>query len=356
MKRGVNLDSHLPNKIFYIIIALVILGAVIVGVRAATTGLVAPVNPGHNSSQVLISVGTNKYITLQDAVDSGFLLGQNFSNVRISLIPVTTPYELASQVIVTFKGQKMTLQEAVATNVFVNNALQVGFSYSTITPVGGDISSNVNINTTSGNMTLQNAINTGLALLSSACLTGFVCPQGQKIGNPCYPTGLDSSCVNAGTITSSATCSGYSNMGVGASCIADGSKTCNGNGICEGWSGYGCSGCPFGSSSSGSYSCCNSNSAESVGLVSYCNFYQRSCSSGSCSTTDTNYAWSMEPAASGNNYASCAPPVQSGSGSSGGSHGGAPASTVTGSGTSTGGGTTISGAGSDGPGDGTASA
>jgi len=322
MKRRVNLDSHLPNKLFYIIIALVILGAIIVGVRAATTGFVAPVNPGHNSSQVLISVGTNKYITLQDAVDSGYLLGQNFSNVRITLIPVTTPYELASQVIVTFKGQKMTIQQAVSTNVFINNAFQVGYSYTSVTPIGGDVASNVNINTTSGNMTFQTAVNTGLALLSSAhCLTGFVCPQGQKIGNPCYPTGLNGLCVNAGTITSSATCTGYSNLGLGTSCASDGTKTCNGKGICEGWSGYGCGGCPFGDSSDGAYSCCNPSTAESVGLVSYCNYYVRSCSSGSCSTTDTDYSWSQKPAASGNNYGSCTRIISSGSS---GGHGGQP--------------------------------
>jgi hypothetical protein len=333
MKKRVDFASNLTHKVFYIIIALVILGAIVVGVHAATTGLISPVNPGHNSSQVFISVGSNKYITLQDAIDEGYLLGQNFSSIRITLLPVNAPYELANQIIISFKGQKMTLQEAVNTNVFINNVLQVGYSYSTNVLSGGDIGANVNINTTNGNMTLQNAINTGLKLLSSACLSGFVCPDGQNIGSPCYPSGNDGLCMNAGTITSSATCVGYSDVALGTSCIADGTKTCNGKGLCEGWIGYSCGasstgpGCPFGVSSDGAYSCCNSNQADNVGLFSYCNYNSRSCSYGSCSTSNTDYAWNMKPEPSGNNYAACARPYVPPSGN-GGSGGGQPTSTT----------------------------
>lgn len=349
-------------KISYIIIALVIVGAIVVGVYATTTtGFVTPVNPGHNSSQVFISVG-NKTVTLQNAIDYGYLLGINNSVVPISSTPASSPYETASQVLITFKGQAMTLQEAINTSVFINNALQVGYHYTTVLPAGGDYGLNTNINTTTGVITLQNAINTGLTLLSTACLSGFVCPQGQKIGGSCYPQGNNGLCMNMGTITSSATCVGYSFSTAGTSCSADGSLSCNGNGQCVGWSGYGCGGCPFGTSSASGYNCCSGSSANNVGLLSYCS-YTHSCNcavSGSCSTCTDQYSWTMKPAASGNNYGSCAAPTYNGNSNSNGGHSSSPPSDTGNGGGDTGGnsggGSTVSGVGSDGPGDGTASA
>ena len=330
MKKGFDLASNLTHKILYIVLAIMILGAILVGVRATTTtGLILPANPGHNSTEVFIPVGNGNYITLQNAIDYGYFLQQNTSTIQMSLLPVSSPYELASQVIITFKGQAMTLQQAINTNVFINNALQVGYSYTSALPIGGDYGTSTTVNTTSGNMTLQNAINTGLTLLSSACLSGFICPQGQKVGNPCYPIGNAALCMNMGTITASATCTGYSFANAGTSCISDGSQTCNGKGQCEGWSGYGCSSCPFGSSSAnvaGNLNdyCCNANPSENVAILEYC-AEDSSChcpATGSCSVCTNDYSWGMKPEpASQDNFGPCSAPSQSNSQSSSG-HGG----------------------------------
>jgi hypothetical protein len=350
MKKRFDLASKLTHRILYIILGIMILGAIIVGVRATTTtGLVPPVNPGHNSSQVFIPVGNGNYITLQNAIDYGYLLQQNTSTIQMSLLPVSSPYELASQVLITFKGKVMTLQQAISTNVFINNALQVGYSYTSTLPIGGDYGSNTNINTTSGNMTLQNAINGGLTLLSSACLSGFWCPQGQKVGNPCYPVQYNGLCMNWGTITTSATCTGYSFANPGTSCSTDGSLTCDGKGQCEGWSGYGCTGstgCRFGVSSSNGYYCCNANPSENVPVLEYCaQDYSCHCpTSGSCSTCTNYYSWTTKPVASGN-FGPCASPPAPSSNSGSAGHGGQPTSPSDTSSTS--------GDSGDSPGDGT---
>jgi hypothetical protein len=56
------------NKLIYIFIALMLLAAVGAGVYAATTGNVASIDPGHNSAQIFIPLGSS-YATLQNAID-----------------------------------------------------------------------------------------------------------------------------------------------------------------------------------------------------------------------------------------------------------------------------------------------
>jgi hypothetical protein len=153
--------SNLTYRIFYIIIAVIIVGAIIVSVHAAATSITSP-NPGHNSTQVFIPVGSGKFATLQDAIGYGYLLGQNASAVTTTLLPTATPYELASQILLTYKGRNITLQQAIDNKVFSTDTLPAATN---LIPVGGEYATAINIATKSGVMTLQNAINTDVSLL-----------------------------------------------------------------------------------------------------------------------------------------------------------------------------------------------
>lgn len=209
-------------------------------VPALTTGLVSPINPGYNGSQIFIPVGNGNYINLQTAIDYGYLLKANSSSIPITLLPVKTPYEFASQIQITFSGQKMTLQEAINTGVFTNDVLQTGYLYTTTVPAGWDYGSVINVNTTSGSINLQNAININLLLLSSISF--------------CYPAGVSTACTKGGVIVGGV-CTGYSFLPLGSGCGS--SAICDGKGYCTGWGGgNGCYGpnppCPAGYTQSGS--------------------------------------------------------------------------------------------------------
>ncbi len=231
---------------------LVILLAIVfssVGVHAVTTGLVSPANPGHNSSQVFLSVGGGKYITLQNAIDNGFFIAANTSLIPTTLLPVSSPYEFASQIIITLGGYNVTLQDAVNYQLFATPANSQSYAKSSI-PAGGEYASKINVNTTSSIKTLQYTIDNNL--LSSippilSCPTGYTCPSGFGIGSACYPTsGGSLGC--AGTINSNRACASFS---IGYTCGGVYTKGCDGSGRCVGYSGNGCGGCPFGTTSDG---------------------------------------------------------------------------------------------------------
>jgi hypothetical protein len=344
MKERFSIASNLTSKIFYIFVVLVIFVAIISMVHTATS-VIPPINPGHSSTQIFIPIENGLYITLQTAISSGYLLGQNFTDLssNYTTLPPTTPYEFASQILLTFQGQSMTLQEAINSGAFANAAPKAGYSYTTVLPAGGDYASNVNINTSQGVITLQNAINTSIGLLSTACIPGFVCPQGQGIGSVCYPSGAQSVCVINGTISSNGTCVGSSILPTGSICGGGpygsptyGAETCDQAGQCLGWSGSGCGDssaigstggdqCPNGVSTdpTGSYYCCNSIPSEDVSTLEYCGYsYSCSCGTSRSCTCTTPYSWSMVPAA-GSSSGSCLTPSSSNTGSPSGGHGGA---------------------------------
>jgi hypothetical protein len=152
--------SNLTHKVFYILFAILILAVIGISIHAAAS-ISAP-NPGHNSTQIFIPVGNNKYITLQNAINYGYLLGQNVSVVVTTLLPTNSPYELANQVLLTYKGRNITLQSAIDNNVFSTDTLP---SAITSVPVGGEFAAAINIGTKNGVLTLQNAINTDITLL-----------------------------------------------------------------------------------------------------------------------------------------------------------------------------------------------
>lgn len=252
-------------------------------ITSATTAFIAAPNPGLNSSQVFIPVG-NGYITLQNAVDSGYLIGANISVVGTSLIPVSTPYEFANLVLINDYGKNMTLQEAINTNVFINKNIQASYSYTSLIPPGGDPAMMINVSVSGIAKLFQTSINDGSLL--AAIPNGQVCDT----GSTCITSGTwwDGYCIGAGNVTRGTTCSG---------------GTCDGFGNCRSWSGSGCSAadgkgpntCPFGyTETSGNYFC---NLVDSSGLqysgASHCGSdYNCNCPlTGSCQTCFSATAW-----------------------------------------------------------------
>ncbi len=280
---------NLPNKFSHIILVIIILAAIVAVVYAATTTLISAPNPGHNSSQVFISVGSGKYVTLQNAIDSGYSIRANASPIATTLLPVSTPYHLASQILVTVVGgYTMTLQQAIDHGVLGGGAT---VNYATTIPAGGESASNININTVGGVTNLQSAV-TSVSL--SPCPSGQHldssnnCVSSYNVGAPCTPTSGPLSYTSKGTSGYAATgLTGY-NGAVGVvpgliylhsmQCITaaiqtDGScgitsyvprgtacqdgysgstlmTTCDGAGNCIGLSDSKCMGCPFGTTGS----------------------------------------------------------------------------------------------------------
>lgn len=250
----------------------------------SAASILAP-NPGHSSNQVFVPVGNNTYITLQNAIDSAYIIGGNLSSVTTTAIPTSSPYEFASQLLITAYGKNMTLQEAINTNVFKNKNPQAGYPYTNLTPAGGDLASNTNVSVSGIAKSLQTAIADN-SLLS-------VVPNGQI----CYLG--STSCSTAGTWFEGS-CLGSSDLVRGTTCSGG---TCDGSGNCQSWSGSGCSAadgkgpntCPFGyTSSSGNYFC---NLVDSAGLKyagqNHCGSdYNCNCPlTGSCQTCFSATAW-----------------------------------------------------------------
>jgi len=311
------------SKFFYLILAVTLFSSI--GVHAATTILVSPINPGHNSTQVFIQVGANNYITLQNARDYGYLVGTNSSVIPITPLPVSSPYELASQILLTYGSSTITLQSAINNNVFTGGPMPA----SAIISAGGDYASNVNVNTISGVMSLQNAISSSLL---SPCPTGQHLDASQNcvsncagnMGQSCYPSGVNSACTNAGVVQCDGSCVGYSFLYFGTQSSCPITSSCDGGGHCVGYSGDGssasCSQCPFGTTTSGDLTTCiHSWTTGGTWPTTYIyqsrvlaggvwggwfsnnnplclNTYSCNCAvSGSCDTCRDYYAWQIKP-------------------------------------------------------------
>jgi hypothetical protein len=184
-KRGINFASNINYKLVYTI-AVLLLVAIIGLMVINAAGTITSINPGHNSTQVFIPIG-NDYITLQDAIDYGYLLGVNITPVPITTINNAMPYELSSKILITISGKTMTLQEAIAHNVFVSGATA---SYTTTVPPGGELASKININTSGAPpnniMTLQSAITTNINLLKNLMTYQWI--SGSWSGDGACPT------------------------------------------------------------------------------------------------------------------------------------------------------------------------
>ncbi|MDE1848789.1 MAG: hypothetical protein KGH55_02040 [Nanoarchaeota archaeon] len=252
------------------------------------SGYVAPINPGHNSSQIFVQIG-NGYSTLQDVIDSGYLLGFNQSPVTTTAINPATPYELANQILVTYNNQNMSLQQAIDSNTFSTGTIPS--SPITTIPAGGHYASEVNISINISTisqvmfMNLQQAINSNniSSICTGGCASGYHCDATQNkcliscsplMGQSCTPKrGASSQCFSGFTVQCDGSCSGGTYAAQGTACTNggpsnDGQYTCDGSGFCTGWGALpptlnGCglnfALCPFGGSSSGNLYYCNLN-------------------------------------------------------------------------------------------------
>src|SRR5271157_298936 len=213
MKRGKK-NFKLSSKIFYIFAAIIILAAIGSGVHAAIkSGPIALRNPSHQSSQVYIEYSSTCYFTLANAITNGYLTTPNLVlsglNCDAPPFPKTSPYYLASQVLINVGPYIMTLQEAFDNSVFTTaSAPNYGATRSyTITPSGAwGPSTEIYANTATGS-TLQDAINS-----NSICAS--------NMGQACYPSGSDPSCTSAGTINCQGSCVGsaFSSWGTQSTC------------------------------------------------------------------------------------------------------------------------------------------
>ncbi|MCL5730309.1 MAG: hypothetical protein M1165_01960 [Candidatus Pacearchaeota archaeon] len=237
-------------------VLLIFLLAVISTSGIYASGYVAPINPGHNSSQIFVQIG-NGYSTLQDVIDSGYLLGFNQSPVTTTAINPATPYELANQILVTYNNQNMSLQQAIDSNTFSTGTIPS--SPITTIPAGGHYASEVNISINISTisqvmfMNLQQAINSNniSSICTGGCASGYHCNATQNkcliscsplMGQSCTPSGLSSECTSGFTIQCDGSCNGGGYVSKGTSCSTggpstNGQYTCDGSGNCLGWGG-----------------------------------------------------------------------------------------------------------------------
>ena len=148
-----NKEGHFYALMFFLVL-------LIPGVFALTNGPVTAINPGHNSTQIFIQVN-NQYITLQNAIDYGYLTGSNSSPITATSLPLTSPYHLASKLIVTLGGYNVTLQDAVDHRLFVTPGNSQSYAKSSI-PAGGEYAGRINVNTTDSIRTLKYAVENNL--------------------------------------------------------------------------------------------------------------------------------------------------------------------------------------------------
>lgn len=293
------LSFNLTNKLFYVAAGILILVMISVGVYASLT---AP-NPGHTANQIFIKIGTY-YVTLQNAVTKGYLAG-TASPTASDSFPITSAYALASQVLITIAGQTMTLQQAFDTGALTTGVSQTGYSYTT-SLFSYENASEINVSIGGQTMNLQQAtdlkklcvpktkavacsdlgytcgtpsngcggtINCGTCGVNTECSSssGGTCASTcvPSVGESCGSCGGivqcggscsvltpanfgasctlsgDASCVTAGTIQCDGSCSG-GYVAKGTDCNSAGTSACDASGNCLGWSGTGCSNCPFG--------------------------------------------------------------------------------------------------------------
>ena len=224
----------LTNKVFYVVIAALVLVAmgmyIVEGILGASS--IASPNPGHNSNQIYLKIG-GYYVTLQHAIDNNYINGLS---VPKSSDPIVGTSAMASQVLITIGGQTMTLQQAFDTGALITGVPKAGYKY-TSHLISYDNASLINVKFGTSIMTLQKA-----AWEKKFCVSNAGASCGGNV------------CTNPGTIQCDGSCADTSFKPKGTNCNAAGTYACDGAGHCLGWSGTGCGGCRWGV---GSYSCSN---------------------------------------------------------------------------------------------------
>ncbi len=223
-----------------------------------------------------------------------------------------------SQIWVSVQDGEMTLLEALssAPNKLCPNPSQPLTYSSTDIPNPSHLATEILMNY--GGWTLQESINFGFYC---GCIPGNTrYDDCDSLDNICIDyNDVLATCSSAGT-WNSPSCNSYTSVPIGTACTSDNWHSCNGVGSCLGWSGTGCSSCPYGYTRTGTlnvcYLCPNQdfycNSASPLQAMSsrdtaswnagrYCNSglpyqgYMR-CSQIACGTTSgTQYSWRIKP-------------------------------------------------------------
>jgi hypothetical protein len=152
------------------------------------SAVIAP-NPGHTASEIYVKYSPNCYVSLQNAVNKGYL-SQVLSVVSptsldcktLSQLPKSQPYALASDVLITIKGQKMTLQQAVESGSIGGTvkSLSGGVPFTTSLNSYEDGS---NIKLADGTKFID-SINSGTFACNPSC-SGIICGNTNACGTTC---------------------------------------------------------------------------------------------------------------------------------------------------------------------------
>jgi len=236
--------------LFYLLIVFCIL------IIPLISSAVSPINPGHNSSQVYISY-SGGYVSLQKAIDNHYLLFSSpsiISSAYTTSLPTSTPYHLASQILLTSNGYTMTLQEAITYEIFAKAATA---SHTTALSAGGENAANINVDVSGTVRTLQylasnpstlcfsNYTNSCGSSRTIACNGSCSCSSRQ--GTSCTLSATSEYCVYPGSYQCDDSCSSYYiDFGTQPAGCTGSSHACDGSGNCVKYSGTGCASCPFG--------------------------------------------------------------------------------------------------------------
>ncbi len=281
-KRGKNKSKKRHNKLFSLIMVMGIFVLLTAGIYAVLIIL----NPGHSPEEIIVTID-NCDVTLQSAIDNNYLKGTATPTTCLLKSEFPKTYHLASEITVTIDSYTLTLQDVINQNYFKGTDI---ISSSTSLPSKGHSANNVEVTVNSIQKTLQDTLselrcvlNTcidlgyecgtwddacGGTLNCSDCGPGSACSEGSCIlTSECTPgqteptdcDSLDRRCRNYNDVTNTCDssgywtnppCNSYVNTARGTNCFND--KSCDGAGNCEGYSGKGCGGCPFGTANPGS--------------------------------------------------------------------------------------------------------
>ena len=232
--------SSLKNAIFYSLVAAVVVLATAFTVlsiphpAAQASALIdtanpVPFNPGHSANQIYIQYPNYNsapcYITLQTAINESYLMYTNYSQITytttsispgspstysyvnpaycITSLPTDSPYELASQILMSFKGTSMSLQQAVSNSAFLDGySASYNPTYPSVSgamssvPAGGHSASSIN----------ASFWNLSLSMASGDLQSAL---GANSIGDYCIPLSTNPGCIIPGYVPSGLACTAW---------------------------------------------------------------------------------------------------------------------------------------------------
>jgi len=210
-------------------------------------------DPGHGADEIWVSVKDGEMNLIQALSSTNKLCPNPSKPITYTSSPTdkTKPYHYATEIQL---SSGKTFQEAINDGDFCcvpETCSSLGYECGTWDDgCGGTL----NCGTCGANEECSNG----------KCVSTCV----SNMGDSCYPSGVDASCTNPGTIDCSGDCTGYSYKPKGTNCGSEYykslfpyEKACDGAGNCLGWAGgRGCGDCPWGSF----------DTAEGVTTIKYC--------------------------------------------------------------------------------------